>query len=249
MCGIYKITNLINKKVYIGQSICIEKRWIRHKNTYSNPNSNCYNYPLYKAFRKYGIQNFSFEVLQECKKEELNDREIYWIKENKSNIKEYGYNQTTGGSHATPMKLKEIEVKQIINLLKNSSLSQQEIANIFNVSQRTISGIYLGETWRYDEEKYPIIRKYKIVNLCVDCGREISKTSIRCISCNSKLFRKSERPDRETLKKLIREKSFVEIGKQFNVSDNAIRKWCDSYGLPRKKSEIKKYTTKEWNDI
>lgn len=54
---------------------------------------------------------------------------------------------------------------------------------------------------------------------------------------------------REELKKLIRTTPFVQIGKQFNVSDNAIRKWCDKYNLPRKVSDIKKYSDEEWELI
>lgn len=51
---------------------------------------------------------------------------------------------------------------------------------------------------------------------------------------------------REVLKKEIRNSSFAAIGRKYGVSDNAIRKWCDSYNLPRKKSEIKKYSNEEW---
>ena len=55
--------------------------------------------------------------------------------------------------------------------------------------------------------------------------------------------------EREDLKKLIRSMSFTSIGKKYNVSDNAIRKWCDKYNLPRKVSEIKKYSDEEWELI
>jgi hypothetical protein len=48
------------------------------------------------------------------------------------------------------------------------------------------------------------------------------------------------------LKKLIRTKPFTQIGKQFNVSDNAIRKWCVSENLPTKKTEINKYSDEDW---
>ena len=61
--------------------------------------------------------------------------------------------------------------------------------------------------------------------------------------------RKIERPSREQLKEMIRNQSFTEIAKQFNVSDNAIRKWCSTMDLPSKKSEIKKYTEEEWEKI
>ena len=81
---------------------------------------------------------------------------------------------------------------------------------------------------------------------CIDCGQEISYYAIRCNVCEGKLRRKVERPTKEELKILIRNKSFVEIGKMFKVSDNSIRRWCDEYSLPRTKTEIKSYSEKEW---
>ena len=54
---------------------------------------------------------------------------------------------------------------------------------------------------------------------------------------------------KEELKQLIRTTPFIEIGKQFGVSDNAIRKWCDKYKLPRKVSEIHNITDEEWEKI
>jgi uncharacterized protein YjcR len=54
---------------------------------------------------------------------------------------------------------------------------------------------------------------------------------------------------REELKKLIRIMPFTQIGQKFNVSDNAIRKWCDKYNLPHKSSEIKKISNDEWENI
>lgn len=87
---------------------------------------------------------------------------------------------------------------------------------------------------------------------CLDCGTEISKGSIRCISCEAKNrvvpLEKME-VSREELKTLIRTKSFVEIGRKFNVSDNSIRKWCIKYGLPSKKTEINKISDLDWSKI
>ena len=48
---------------------------------------------------------------------------------------------------------------------------------------------------------------------------------------------------------MIREKTFVQIGKDFNVSDNAIRKWCRKENLPSNKSVIKNMTDEEWNNL
>ena len=59
----------------------------------------------------------------------------------------------------------------------------------------------------------------------------------------------SRKPDRSVLKSLIREMPFTQIGKMFEVSDNAIRKWCKSYNLPSKVSLIKTIPDEEWNFI
>ena len=87
---------------------------------------------------------------------------------------------------------------------------------------------------------------------CVDCGKEISKGSTRCsaCSCKSRTISLDEMLiSREHLKNLIREKSFSELGRLYNVSDNAIRKWCDKYNLPRTKKAIKEYSEEEWSKI
>lgn len=89
----------------------------------------------------------------------------------------------------------------------------------------------------------------KKINCCRNCGTEVSKGAFYCSKCWAILNRKVERPSREDLKKLIRNLSFVEIGKQYGVSDNSIRKWCDDYELPRKKTDIKKYSNEEWEKV
>lgn len=64
--GIYKITNKINGNSYIGQSIDIENRWYKHEWASKSSKSREYNYSIHKAMRKYGIENFSFEIIEEC---------------------------------------------------------------------------------------------------------------------------------------------------------------------------------------
>lgn len=88
MIGIYKITNLINGKSYIGQSINIKRRWQEHKNMYGTN-------PIYKDMQKYGLENFFFETIEECSEKDLDKREIYWIKY--YNTFNNGYNRTLGG--------------------------------------------------------------------------------------------------------------------------------------------------------
>ena len=101
ICGIYKITNLINGKIYIGQALDIYRRWGKHKGNAFNKNSREYDYPIYRAIRKYGLENFSFEIIEECSVEELDEKEIYYIKKYNSCTlwkNSHGYNQTIGGN-------------------------------------------------------------------------------------------------------------------------------------------------------
>ena len=92
VCGIYCIENLINGKRYVGQSIDVYRRWSSHR----NESVVSRDYFLYQAFRKYGIENFCFFILEECNEEALNEREIYWIKQ--FDTFNNGYNMTLGGA-------------------------------------------------------------------------------------------------------------------------------------------------------
>ena len=95
MNTVYKITNRINNKSYIGSSIRVEKRWQQHKNAAFNPNNKGYNYPLYCAFRKHGIENFNFEILKDdfSSVEEMQAFEACQILHYNSLVPN-GYNQT-----------------------------------------------------------------------------------------------------------------------------------------------------------
>jgi len=87
---IYKITNTINNKVYIGQTVQDpHKRWLEHKRKMSNRH-------LKSAFELYGKDAFKFEIIEECySKEQLDEREKFHIAETKDN----NYNFRDGGSH------------------------------------------------------------------------------------------------------------------------------------------------------
>ena len=118
ICGIYMLQNKINGKKYIGQSIDIKYRYNNHihESYGANVDKSAYNMAIHKAIRKYGINNFDLIVLEECNREKLDDREMYWI--------EYfdtyndGYNQTIGGG----------AVKNKINTEKVFDLWDQEMS-------------------------------------------------------------------------------------------------------------------------
>jgi len=90
MTGIYKITNLINGKFYIGLSCNIRRRFWEHT---SKANKRCGACPiLARAMRKYGSKNFIVEVLEECQEHELSAREVFWIMKLRPQ-----YNRSQGG--------------------------------------------------------------------------------------------------------------------------------------------------------
>lgn len=90
--GIYKLTNTKNNMSYIGQAVNIADRWKQHIKCglgIDTPNTQ-----LYKIIKKDGVENFKFEVLEECKREDLNRKEKYWISFYKTD--DFGYNMTKG---------------------------------------------------------------------------------------------------------------------------------------------------------
>ena len=134
MIGIYKITNQINGKCYIGQSIRIEERFKQHKKECYEPDRQG-DKPLYQAFHKYGIENFSFDLVEKCLPEELDDKEVYWIKYYNSYYE--GYNATLGGQG------KCFEYKIFFDAW-DEGLSVSEIAKKYKVSPTTVRNYLLN---------------------------------------------------------------------------------------------------------
>lgn len=123
---IYKYTNKITGKHYIGQTNNLQKRFNGHKSEAFNPNASGYNLPFHIAIRKYGIDNFSYDVLEEIadgeSQEFINNREIYFIGYYHSLTTENGYNLTIGGDGCPkpPLTYKE-------KLQKSKLFTGQEI--------------------------------------------------------------------------------------------------------------------------
>ena len=91
--------------------------------------------------------------------------------------------------------------------------------------------------------------KHHSIVYCKQCGIEISGRASYCSNCAATARQKVERPDRNTLKQLIRDLPFTTIAAHYGVTDNAIRKWCIGYKLPNTKSAIKQYTNEQWELI
>ena len=181
MIGIYKIINNINGKIYIGQSINIEKRIKEHFWKALCEKDISYNSILHQAIRKYGADNFDWEIIQECSIDEIDELEKYYISYYNS-ISPNGYNILSGGQ-------------------------------------------------RYRAKP----------RICLQCGKIIDRygQSGLCKECYAKTTRIIVRPSAIELEKLLKENNFSKVGRMFNVSDNAIRKWCKSYGMSTKAKDYK----------
>ena len=166
MIGIYKFTNKINNKSYIGQSINIDARRKQHIASSYYPLSNTYNTAFHQAIRKYGVDNFNFEVLTICTVEELDTLEKYYISKYNS-IVPNGYNMTPGGENARSINcfFSIEDIKNIINDLRTTYDTAEEIGNKWNCSASLIKKIASGDEYYIDGETYPIRSKEHILEV------------------------------------------------------------------------------------
>ena len=190
---IYKATNKVNGKVYIGQTT--KSLQIRKAAHIRNHTQKQYDgLVFYKAMKKYNPENFEWETIEKAlSKKEINEKEVYWISHYKANEKG-GYNMTAGGhgvksykvtkegiqrrkdvfnkmwanGHAATVqrgeehasaKLKNVDVRKIVDLLIEGKLKDGEIATKLSVSPGIISSIKLGKAWNHivtEEERHLI---------------------------------------------------------------------------------------------
>ena len=151
MIGIYKITNKLNNHSYIGLSTKLEERWKYHQSPY-NQKRESYK-TLYKAFAKYGIENFTFEILEECSIQELGEREKYYIA--KYDTYHNGYNMTSGGEDnigdGHPRhKLSEEDVIDIRTRYNNLE-RRKDVYELYknSIGESGFSKIWKGESWQH----------------------------------------------------------------------------------------------------
>lgn len=138
---VYKITNLVNNKIYIGQTI----HSLKHRFNQHTRKSGCTR--LYNAIIKYGKENFKIEELEKVNKEDLDVREIYWINYYNSMDKNIGYNLIPGGKLGPlgKYKLNSDQIEEIIKL-DSENISHIEIGKKFNINRKTVTFILRRET-------------------------------------------------------------------------------------------------------
>ena len=161
--SIYKIENLNNGKVYIGQSIHPRRRLIEHMYMARHHLDNL---PVHLAIAKYKEEAFSFAIIEE-NIENYNEREAYWINYYNSQIPN-GYNILPGGQTNPILKgeahprntLSNEQVEDIFEYLLFSNLSQRKIAELIGTTERVVNSINKGETHSIEGHLYPLREKF-----------------------------------------------------------------------------------------
>lgn len=98
VCGVYKLTNQLTKECYIGQSKNCAKRLSEHLRCACGASAASKSNALYDAMRRDGISNFSFELLEKCEPEDLDEKEAFFISLYSADT--LGYNSTSGNKHS-----------------------------------------------------------------------------------------------------------------------------------------------------
>ena len=114
---------------------------------------------------------------------------------------------------------------------RKPKIAKEELFKILKTNSYTSAGLILG----VDKDTVSRWHKYYV-------NKENQENETKMIGSD-------KAPSRDVLKTKIKTESFVQIGKEYNVSDNSVRRWCDTYGLPRHKKEINTYSDEEWEKI
>lgn len=176
--GIYRITNIVNGKIYIGQTLNPSKRWSLHKSeSKKDKPSMAINY----AMKKYGIHNFTFEIIASCLDlQSANDTEEIIIVQEKSHVKYgMGYNVSNGGSNVSPTEETRKKLSESLKGKPKSEEHKNKLKNKIN-SKETRLKISQGNKGKIvSEESKQKMSKSRI-------GRKYSNESKSKISCSKK---------------------------------------------------------------
>ena len=197
--AIYLITNILNDKQYIGQTIHPDKRWWEHRNK-AKAGKNMY--PLHYAIRKYGEENFTFKILEWTENYDKREAELIQeyntISPNGYNVIKDGHSPIMIGEDHPRNTLTNNEIDNIIKDLQENILSDRQIAKKNNTTDKIIADINHGITHKRDGISYPIRIK--------------------------KGLQKLKNKDVEYIKERLRNStdSYMDLCKKFNVSKGVI---------------------------
>ena len=205
VCGIYAITNIKNNNIYIGKSIDIFQRWEQHLD---GARLKKYNYDFYKDLIE--ISSFTFQILEICEENQLQEKEQFYI--DKYNSLSNGYNQVKAIDITKQESLMlQKNILKAINLLENTNLFYKDIAEQTNLSINTIYNINICKSYtKYHNYKH---------NIREECGRKRYYDKGE-LNPRSKLTDSQVKEIIDLLKNT--NLTFKQIGEKYNVSHSAI---------------------------
>jgi len=209
--GIYKIVNIINSKVYIGSAVDIEKRWGIHK--YHLSKNKHHSIKLQRAYNKYGTESLIFDVLEECGKELLIEREQHWI--DKYSSFKNGYNSTPMAGSTLGRKCSEKTKRKISKSKLGKKLSEDTKIKISKSglgNKRTL-GMKLGP--RPEDVRKKISEKNK--------GKKMSEEAKRKMSESKKGMLVSEETKRKMSEKMMGNK--INLGRMTSEEKKTSDTW------------------------
>ena len=218
---IYKISNNINSKVYIGQTTrTIQERFSEHKNFAKNGS----NFLIHKNMRKNGIENFFVEKIEECPNNLLDNRERYWIQYYNSYYN--GYNATTGGNNVLMQKaLPNFEQVYQDYVIENKTV--QQIAKKYDICDESVrkilkrNGIQIKKKslYNYKEvaQSYELLQNERAVCDKFQCSAEVVKRA--CKKYNIKILSAEESVSKNCSRKVY----------QIDIKSNNVIKVFDSF--------------------
>lgn len=183
MAYIYQITNKLNGKIYIGKTErSVQERWKEHCRDYLK--ERCEIRPLYRAMKKYGVENFFIEVIEETDNPE--EREAFWIQQ-KGSFKS-GYNATLGGDGkryvdydlviATYKEVQNIaETSRILNLDKDTVSKILHSNHIEIISNERVVQRVLGKIINQYDKQGNYIQSFPSVKAAAEALGKITSTS------------------------------------------------------------------------
>lgn len=212
--GIYKITNLLNQKVYIGQSVNVVRRLNEHKRMKDLTQK------IDQAIEESRPENFKFEIVEICDVSLLNERERYWINFYDC-VYPKGYNMKHGGQAPCLNRLRSFQqISEIIDLLRTTKLTNSEIGDIYGVSDQAISDINTGRSWVQSGIEYPIRKQTKRV--CLNSAQYM--------------------PTKEDLINAYKDtKTVIGAANKLNIGKTTYYRYLRNYGLPSTGKELKEW--------
>ena len=213
--GIYKLTNRLNGKIYIGKTVDYERRMNEYRNRKSTEKSS--RYKIMKIIDKYGFENFDCELIHECDEDDLDYYEMYYINYFKSYMKKYGYNSShkkSDGKIGLNRTTKALMRKSHIGLKETSDTKRKKSNKIIAIKD---DKMYICDSGKLFGDFIGVSKDY-----VKNCLRQPSKCKGYRLYYHD-VFKRLEILSKMYKKKSIRDKEYIKIADYLNESSVEIR--------------------------